>query len=47
VTPYTDTGSKCFAFVPRYDHKPKRRLFEVLQSQWMQMNQQITPLRWR
>lgn len=37
-----DTNSKCFAFVNRYDKKPKRRLFEVLKSQGMQMNQQIT-----
>jgi hypothetical protein len=34
-----EDGSKCFAFVHRYDTKPKRRLFEVLQSQGMQMNQ--------
>jgi hypothetical protein len=33
--------SKCFAFVHNYDPKPKRRLFEVLQSQGMQYNQQI------
>jgi hypothetical protein len=26
-------SSKCFAFVQTYDQKPKRRLFEVLQSQ--------------
>ena len=32
---------KCFAFVQTYDEKPKRRLFEVLQSQGLQMNQQI------
>jgi hypothetical protein len=32
---------KCFAWVQTYDEKPKRRLFEVLQSQGMQMNQQI------
>jgi hypothetical protein len=35
-------SSKCFGFVQTYDTKPKRRLFEVLQSQGMQMNQQIT-----
>lgn len=29
--------NKCFAFVQTYDKKPKRRLFEVLQSQGMQM----------
>jgi hypothetical protein len=34
--------SKCFAFVQTYDQKPKRRLFEVLQSQGHQLNQQIT-----
>jgi hypothetical protein len=34
-------SSKCFAFVQTYDQKPQRRLFEVLQSQGLQMNQQI------
>jgi hypothetical protein len=34
--------AKCFAFVHRYDTKPKRRLFEVLPSQGMQMNQPIS-----
>jgi hypothetical protein len=34
--------SKCFGLVNRYDEKPKRRLFEVLKSQDMQMNQEIT-----
>ena len=39
----TDAGaSKRFAFVHNYDEKPKRRVFEVLKSQGMQMNQQIT-----
>jgi len=33
---------KCLAFVQTYDQKPKRRLFELLKSQNMQMNQQIT-----
>jgi len=33
--------SQCFAFVQTYDEKPKRRLFELLQSQGMQANQQI------
>ena len=33
---------KCLAFVQTYDQKPKRRLFELLKSQQMQMNQQIT-----
>ncbi len=35
-------ASKCFGFVQTYDTKPKRRLFEVLKSQGMQMNQQVT-----
>ena len=35
-------AAKCFAFVHRYDTKPKRRVFEVLRSQGMQMNQQVT-----
>jgi hypothetical protein len=34
-------SGKCFAWVQTYDEKPKRRLFEVLQSQGMQMNQRI------
>ncbi len=34
-------SSKCFAFVQTYDEKPKRRLFDLLQSQGLQMNQQI------
>lgn len=34
--------NKCFGFVQTYDEKPKRRLFELLKSQGMQMNQQIT-----
>ena len=29
-------------FVSRYDSKPKRRLFEMLNSQRMQMNQAVT-----
>jgi hypothetical protein len=36
-----DGGAKCFAFVNKYDKKPKRRLFEVLKSQGLQMNQQV------
>ena len=36
-----DGPPKCFAFVQTYDRKPKRRLFEVLRLQRMQMNQQI------
>ena len=35
------SSSTCFAFVQTYDEKPKRRLFELLQSQGLQMNQQI------
>ena len=37
-----DGTSKCFGLVRTYDEKPKRRVFEVLQSQGMQMNQQVT-----
>ena len=37
-----DGSSKCFGLVKSYDQKPKRRVFEVLQSQGMQMNQQVT-----
>ena len=37
-----DESSKCFGFVNRYDTKPKRRLFEMLKSQGMQMNQAVT-----
>lgn len=37
-----DGTSKCFGFVCGQDRKPRRRLFQVLQSQGMQMNQQIT-----
>jgi len=32
----------CFGYVQTYDSKPKRRLFEVLASQGMQANQQVT-----
>jgi hypothetical protein len=35
-------SSKCFGFVQTLDTKPKRRLFEVLQSQGHQLNQQLT-----
>jgi len=38
----TEGSPKCFGFVQTYDSKPKRRLFEVLKSQGMQMNQQVT-----
>ncbi len=37
-----DGPAKCFGFVQTYDRKPKRRLFEVLKSQGMQPNQQVT-----
>jgi hypothetical protein len=36
--------SKCFGFVQTYDPKPRRRLWEVMQSQGMQENQQIVLL---
>ena len=35
-------SSKRFGFVQTLDTKPKRRLYEVLQSQGLQMNQDIT-----
>lgn len=39
----TEQGeNKRFAFVHDYDKKPKRRLFELLKSQGLQMNQTIT-----
>jgi hypothetical protein len=37
----TEGDGKVFAFVNKYDTKPKRRLYEVLKSQGLQMNQQI------
>lgn len=37
-----DGPAKRFAFAGGYDEKPKRRLFEVLRAQGLQMNQQIT-----
>ena len=37
-----ETGSaKCFGLVQTYDTKPKRRLFELLRSQGIQMNQDV------
>jgi hypothetical protein len=33
--------TKCFAFVHTYDARPKRRLFEVLKAQGLQMNQRV------
>ncbi|MBA3946898.1 MAG: ISKra4 family transposase, partial [Herpetosiphonaceae bacterium] len=35
-------SSKCFALVQSVDTKPKRRLFDLLQSQGVQANQQVT-----
>jgi hypothetical protein len=35
-------SSKCFGVVQTFDTKPKRRLFEVLTSQGLQLNQQLT-----
>ncbi|MGE5659575.1 MAG: ISKra4 family transposase [Actinomycetota bacterium] len=37
-----DGTSKRFGMVYSYDTKPQRRVFEVLKSQGMQMNQQVT-----
>src|SRR5664279_2794118 len=37
-----DGRSSCFGYVQTYDSKPKRRLFDVLASQGMQANQQVT-----
>jgi hypothetical protein len=37
-----EKDSRCFAFVNSIDEKPKRRLFEILRAQGMQMNQQVT-----
>jgi hypothetical protein len=34
-------SSKCFGLVRTFDTKPKRRLFELLKGQGMQMNQQL------
>jgi hypothetical protein len=36
-----ELSGRCFAWVQTYDEKPKRRLFELLQSQAMQPNQQV------
>lgn len=33
--------SRCFGYTQTYDEKPKRRVFEVLRSQGMQMNQRV------
>jgi hypothetical protein len=37
-----DGPAKRFAFASEYDQKPKRRLFEVLRAQGLQMNQRVT-----
>ena len=36
-----ELSGRCFAWVQTYDDKPKRRLFELLQSHGMQPNQQV------
>jgi hypothetical protein len=38
----SDGPAKCFGFVQTFDGKPKRRLFQILRSQGMQPNQQVT-----
>jgi len=40
-----DRPAKCFSFVQTSDTKPKRRLFEVLKAQGLQMNQDLTFLK--
>jgi hypothetical protein len=35
-------AAKCFAYVQTYDTKPKRRLSELMKSQGLQANQQVT-----
>ena len=37
-----EKSQKSFGFVQTYDEKPRRRLFELLKSQGMAMNQQVT-----
>src|SRR5205807_1007995 len=37
-----EQSKKCFGFVQTYDAKPRRRIFELLKSQGMAMNQQVT-----
>jgi hypothetical protein len=37
-----DGPATCFGYVQTYDTKPKRRLYEILTSQGMQANQQVT-----
>jgi len=38
----TEGPATCFGYVQTYDKKPKRRLYEILASQGMQANQQVT-----
>lgn len=38
----TEPSSKCFAFIHTYDEKSKRRVYDVLTSQGLQNNQQVT-----
>jgi hypothetical protein len=40
--PEAEQSKKCFGFVQTYDGKPRRRLLELLKSQGMAMNQQVT-----
>jgi len=37
-----EKGAKCFGFISNYDKKPKRKLYDLLISQGMQNNQEIT-----
>src|SRR5450759_1390016 len=37
-----EQSKKCFGYVQTFDKKPRRRLFELLKSQGMAMNQQVT-----
>ena len=36
-----DAPNRCFGYTQTYDERPKRRLFEMLRSQGMQMNQRV------
>ena len=38
----SEKPSKRFGFVSNYDTKPKRRLYELLEKEGLQMNQAIT-----
>lgn len=42
VDPQVEKSTKCFGFVQTYDEKPRRWVFEVLKSQDLAMNQQVT-----